>query len=211
MSILDLKSVVKLFENGIELSDIEGKRYSLVLCFKRSDADDALLCVKKNLKDNHVKGLYENDPEDIDDDFCDKQVITKYKRNEYWHESAVKQLQESTENEKKSFYRLYFVVKDETEKIVGTCEIHQESKQVFQLGVFVDNQICQRGLGTAIVKSCLKFLKDYTDVTKVAWECYANNAASNKLALKTGFEFKNTFPVRTDVDANRYELILLNA
>lgn len=79
-------------------------------------------------------------------------------------------------------------------QLQGTIDLHNidnEHKKA-EIGYWLAEEIGGRGITTKAVKSICKFAFDVLDLNKLVIIADVDNAASNKVALKSGFEFVST-------------------
>lgn len=158
----------------IEAKIIKAERIYLELLTSEQDYEKLLELEKKNLKDDYIKSLYAERPEDIDFGHISHQVSAKFSRN-----CRLK-------DDEKDFYKLYYVIKLASGEIIGTFEMFSCYSGI-EFALFIDQDHGHQYYGTEALNTVIDFLKKNSTVSKVKWECNADNKGSVGVAKKCGF------------------------
>jgi len=174
---------------------------------------------EKNLEDDYVKSLKASRPENLSIGNFTYDASAKTSRNIRLVAQIEKEIAKDKECDEKdiaedkecdqkpySLFRVFYLVRLDG-KPIATLEIYKDGSAV-QFGIFVDRDHSQKGIGTAIINAAKEMLKETTLVEKVIYECNADNDASKKLALRTGFVFAREFEIYRGRKAHTYTLDL---
>lgn len=171
------------------------------------DVDQVLKPIyEENLIDGYAKTLKGDPPEFVNLDSFLYDASAKTYRNQAVVARAEEKIAENS-TEPFSVYRLFYLVSLEG-KPIGTLEIYTDGPRAVQYGIFTDRAHSHKGIGAAVINAASQMLRKNTNIKQVFYECDADNVASNKLALKTGFVFEHEFFISSNRKANRYALEL---
>ena len=165
---------------------IQGERINLELLLTDQDYKDLINLSKKNYKDDYIKSLYAEKPDDIDFDHTKFLVSTKYRRNKSYGDETTR------------FAKLYYVIKlkcsthstcdlaTRSGEIIGTFEIYGCNGGV-EFGLFIDQDHSHQKYGTEALNIMIDFLKKNSSIEKIKWECDTDNKGSVGVAKNCGF------------------------
>jgi RimJ/RimL family protein N-acetyltransferase len=98
-------------------------------------------------------------------------------------------------------------LKDE-EALIGTLIIGYESKGELFLGIFIGQAYSKNGYATKAIQSAVLWIQKKIQAQKLKWECWEENEASKKVAIKCGFKFLKTRPQENGITLVIYKKAL---
>ena len=168
-------------KDGFTLADMKTfstKRLEISVLLEDEDYETLLALGKANLKDDYIKSLYAQKPENVYEDTIDWQMSAKFSRNQDLFRKP----------NQTNAARLYYAVRlNDTREIIGTFEIYGVNPLEF--GLFIDKAKSHQGFGTEVLNAGIQLVSDKTTAKKVIWECNADNVGSTNVAKKCGFIF----------------------
>ena len=164
---------------------IPGNRINIELLRNKSDYDIILNLHVKNLKDNYIKSLFQENVADVTIETITRDLWSRFSTNLLcrWDE--------------KRFYQLFFIIRLNSGEIIGAIDVYG-SWAIAGLGIFISAEYSNQKYGTEAIMTIIQYLKENTDIIKLKWECDYDNMSSLKIAKKCGFTFSHNFEIRTE-------------
>lgn len=167
------------------------------------DNGKTMLSLKQtNLKNDYIKPLFICSPKDVTKNTIELMHNFRFNKN--------KEIDE-IDDSRVSFQSLYYIVRlKENDKIIGSLEMCYgiSEKDTIGFGLFIDRNFTSKNLGSEVLLAGINFLKRYSVIRKLRWDCNRNNARSINIAKKCGFIYNHNWQIERNVFVSTFYLTI---
>lgn len=190
-----------IFDN---MKIITTNRCHLEFLLNENDSQNLLLLKQFNLKNDYIKPLYIDFPNDVNKKVIEIMHNFRYKKNLEVFQTVDNII---------PFQSLYYLVKlKDSKEIIGSLEMCNSinEKNCISFGLFIDQKYSRQGFGTETLMAGITFLKQYCNIEKLKWDCYKNNTRSINIAKKCGFRHAYNFIIERNIYVSTFYLDMLH-
>ena len=171
---------------------------------EKDDRKALLDLCRKNLENGYIKRYYGIPPENVNMDYIEEDIDSKISDNKH-HVSYLGNAYSYNYN------RLFYVVKTKYGQIIGKLELTSCTDDNAEIGLFIGEDHNHLDYGREAILAIINFVKRFSNITKIRWECNNDHAESIALAKNCGFVYSHDQLVYAERITCVYYLTILQA